>query len=374
MRNFSLLLFQSHFLPMTASEKKKFCMNRFHFSAWACVFFFALKPPQADATISRDGLEQAAAYSARHGGISLLVIQGGRVVTEDYPNGGSAKSANKIYSGTKSFFSVAALIACQEGLFDLDDPVSSVIQEWKSDPKRQKITIRQLLNFTSGLGASFQLHSDRVRDRNAAALSVPLVAERGEVFTYGPSHGQVLCEVLTRKLSARGETPYSYLKRRILDPLGIGDIEYRKDQKGAPLVASGFRLTARQWARFGMMLLENGSYRGRRIVSPDLVAEAFRGSPANPMFGFGLWINQAAKKNGAREVDIEEELEDDWNNQRWNGGCISRVAPPDLVAAVGSENQRLYVIPSLNLVVVRHGTAAKFSDAEFLRRLLRPQG
>jgi len=348
-------------------------MKRLQFSGWACFFFLIFKAHPVEGAVSRDGVEQARAYSARHGGISLLIIQGGRVVMEDYPNGGAANRANKIYSGTKSFFCLAALIACQEGLFRLDDPVSSVIHEWKSDPARQKITIRELMNFTSGLGASFQLHSDKVPDRNAAALRVPLVAGRGEAFTYGPSHGQVLCEVLKRKLSARGESPYSYVKSRILDPLGIGEIEYRKDQMGAPLVASGFRLTARQWARFGMMLLGGGSFRGRKIVSPDLLAEALCGSRANPMFGFGLWINQAAKKNGVREEDIEEELEAGWSDQRWSGACISRIAPPDLVAAVGSENQRLYVIPSLDLVVVRHGTGAKFSDAEFLRRLLKPR-
>ena len=343
--------------------------------AIGCFIFFAIASALADAeVISKECLRQAASYSARHAGSSLLVIQNGRVILEDYPNGGSPSAALKIYSGTKSFFCLEALIACQDGFLGLDEPVSLVVSEWRNDPARQKITIRELMNFTSGLDACFRLHSDQVTDRNAAALRAPLVASRGKAFTYGPSHGQVLCEVLTRKLAERGEIPYSYLQRRILNPLGIGDIEYRKDQKGAPLVASGFRLTARQWARFGVMLLGNGSYQGRRIVTPELLAEAFQGSRANPMFGFGFWTNQAVRKKGAKEVDIEQELATDWNMQDWSLRCISKQAPHDLVAAVGSENQRLYVIPSLDLVVVRQGTGAKFSDADFLRLLLKPQG
>jgi CubicO group peptidase (beta-lactamase class C family) len=255
----------------------------------------------------------------------------------------------------------------------LDEPASRVIHEWRGDANRKNITIRELMDFTSGLAPCFRLHSNEVADRNAMALDVPSVARRGEIFTYGPSHGQVLCEVLQRKLASRNEPPFAFLKRRVLEPLGIGDIEYRKDQKGAPLVASGFRLTARQWAKFGLMILGRGSYRGKKVVDADLLERCFQGSQPNPMFGFGFWTNRNANSPGAQVVDIEEELEADWDSQRWRRRCISPNAPPDLVAAVGSENQRLFVIPSLEMVIVRQGKPAKFSDAEFLRLLFQPQ-
>jgi CubicO group peptidase (beta-lactamase class C family) len=370
-----LLDYSTRFLAVFASGGESFFMHRtvgahIRWIALALVAVFASLAGGAE--IHPESLRQAAAYSASHGGCSFLVIQGGRVLAEDYANGGSPNSPMKIYSGTKSFFCIAALIACQEGLVGLDEPASRGIHEWRGDGARKNITIRELMDFTSGLDACFRLHSKEVADRNAMAIKVPLVARRGEAFTYGPSHGQVLCEVLQRKLATRGETPFVFLKRRLLDPLGIGDIEYRKDQKGAPLVASGFRLTARQWAKFGLMVLGRGSYRGRKIVDAELLEKSFQGSRANPMFGFGFWTNRNAKSDGARAVDIEQELAADWDSQRWRGRCISLDAPPDLVAAVGSENQRLFVIPSLDMVVVRQGKPAKFSDAEFLRLLFNP--
>ena len=60
------------------------------------------------------------------------------------------------------------------------------------------------------------------------------------------------------------------------------------------------------------------------------------------------------------------------SKQDWRGACICKDAPPDLFAAVGSGYNRLFVIPSRGLVIVRQGENAKFSDAEFLRRILRP--
>jgi len=83
----------------------------------------------------------------------------------------------------------------------------------------------------------------------------------------------------------------------------------------------------------------------------------------------GFWNNRAAGPS-AREFDIEDMLELDWPKQDWRETCICREAPADLVAAIGSGYQRLFVIPSLNLIIVRQGTGGHFSDAEFLRLLL----
>lgn len=321
---------------------------------------------------SARALREAGDYSAGRRGTSLLVIQHGKTVFERYANGGSAGKAWPIYSGTKGFWAMTALAAAGEGILRLDERVSGTIGEWRSDPRKKDITIRELLDFTSGLDPCFALHSDRVADRNAAALRAPVVAARGGAFTYGPSHGQVLCEVLRRKLEPRGETPYGYQRRKLLGPLGIGDVEYRKDKRGNPLLASGLRLTARQWSRFGAFLLGRGARGGQVIVQEQWFEQGLRGSAANPSFGFGLWLNRGAKGAGARERDIEEMLELPWARQEWRGLCLCRAAPADLVAAVGSGYQRLFVIPSLDAVIVRQGSDAKFSDAEFLRVILRP--
>ena len=93
-----------------------------------------------------------------------------------------------------------------------------------------------------------------------------------------------------------------------------------------------------------------------------------RGSSANRAYSLGWWNNRAAP--GGREIDFEAALTPKWSAQNWNNVTLCRDAPPDLVASIGSRDQRLYVIPSLQLVVVRHGDGGSFSDARFLRLLL----
>ncbi len=325
----------------------------------------------AAGTLTPQALRDAADYSAARKGCSLWVMQHGKTLLEEYPNGGSVRSAHPIFSGTKTFFTMAALIAAQEGLLHLDEPVANTIPEWRDDPKRNQITIRGLMNFNDGLDPGFHLHSNQVSDRNALALRTPSVAPIGSAFIYGPSHGQVLCEVLRRKLAPHKETPMGYLQHKVLDPLGFGAVPYRTDVRGNPLVASGFCLTARQWSKFGQLLIGRGTLGRRTILSPDRFSECLRGSRINPMFALGFWLNTGANSNGTRECDIEELLEKKWQQQDWHKRCICRNAPTDLMAAVGSGYQRLFVIPSLELVIVRQGTNARFSDAEFLRRILR---
>lgn len=323
----------------------------------------------AASNLSPDSLREAGDYSKAHGGLSLLVIQDGAVLLEEYGNGSSRGSRRKIYSGTKGFWALTAMAAVKDGIVRLDDPVAGTITEWRSDSRKALITIRELLDFTSGLDPAFCLHGSDIDDRSEIAVRTPLVSEPGRVFTYGPSHLQVFCEVLRRKLEARGETPVGYINRRVLCPMGIGSVDFKKDRCGNPLLATGFRLTAREWARMGELILGGGHYGGREIVPRSLLEECFRGSRVNPAFGIGFWLNKEASRG--REPDIEDQLELKWYQQNWTNVCVCREAPPDMVVSLGSCYQRLYVIPSLRLVIVRQGNGARFSDARFLRALLR---
>src|SRR5205814_9185898 len=95
--------------------------------------------------------KSAAAYSAKHKGISCLVMIDGNVVFEDYPNGGKADRAFELASGTKSFWGVAAVAAVQDGLLKLDERAADTLTEWKDDAKKSKVMLRQILSLTAGL-------------------------------------------------------------------------------------------------------------------------------------------------------------------------------------------------------------------------------
>jgi hypothetical protein len=115
----------------------------------------------------------------------------------------------------------------------------------------------------------------------------------------------------------------------------------------------------------GRLILSGGT----PVVSQRALSQCLRGTRANPAFGIGFWNNRAAGPS-AREFDIEDMLERNWWKQDWHRSCFCREAPVDTFVSVGSGYQRLIVIPSMELIVVRLGEDAKFSDGEFLRILL----
>ena len=336
-------------------------------SGYSGVFLltFATTSP-AIAEIQHADCARAAKYSESRRGVSILVIQNGRTIFEQYANGGSVNGRWPIFSGTKSFWGIAALAAVHDGLFRLDDVVSDTITEWKSDPRKSQITIRQLLSQTDGIEAASRLQRPSIRDRNTMAIRLPSIAEPGGAFIYGPSHLQIFSELLRRK--SKGRSTIAYFEGHVSNRLGLHRLNYKKDSLGNPLLATGFELTAREWARFGELVLGNGNYHGRQIVAPPLLREAFTGSQVNPSYGLTFWLNQQAP-NG-READMERMLDLPWQNAQWTDVCICKEAPADMVVALGSGYQRLFVIPSLKAIIVRQGSNAKFSDAHFLRLVL----
>src|SRR5437764_10693894 len=102
------------------------------------------------------------------------------------------------------------------------------------------------------------------------AVQLPLVHSPGTAFAYGPSHLQIFNELLRRKLN--GKSTISYISENILSPLGLTSLEFKKDGRGNPLPASGFELSAREWARFGELLLGRGNYDGKQVVPSSLLS------------------------------------------------------------------------------------------------------
>ena len=332
-------------------------------SGYSALLIVTLGAPRVTfAEIRSADCARAANYSESRRGSAILVLQNGRTIFEHYANGGSASRRWPIFSGTKSFWGIAALAAVHEGLFKLDDPVSETITEWKRHPRKSQITIRQLLSQTDGVEGASRLQRPTIRDRNAMAIQLPVLATPGTAFIYGPSHLQIFSELLRRKL--RGRSVINYFEAHVSRRLGLDHLNYKKDSLGNPLPATGFELTAREWARLGELAVGRGKYHGRQIVPADLLREAFAGSGPNAAYGLTFWLNQQSP-NG-HEADMERMLDLPWENAEWRGVCFCKDAPADMVVAVGSHYQRLFIIPSLKAIIVRQGSGGNFSDARFL--------
>jgi CubicO group peptidase (beta-lactamase class C family) len=335
-------------------------------SIWSILAFAVATSSIAFAELQPADCARAAKYSESKRGTSMLVMQNGRTIFEHYGNGGSADARWPIFSGTKSFWGIAALAAVRDGLIRLDDRVADTITDWKNDPRKSQITIRQLLNFTDGIESAPHLHREAISDRNAMAIRLSTVAAPGSAFTYGPSHLQIFSELLRRKLNGRRTS--AYLEEQVLGPLDLSGLEYKKDARGNPLLATGFQLSAREWSRLGELVLGHGNYRGHQVVPENLLRQAFAGSRANHSYGLTFWLNRGAPSG--REVDVENMLALPWPRENWASTCICQDAPADMVVGLGSGYQRLFIIPSMNALIVRQGSNAKFSDAKFLRMVL----
>jgi CubicO group peptidase (beta-lactamase class C family) len=326
--------------------------------------------------VTLNNCKKAADYSAKASGMSMLVIENGKLIFEDYPNGHKASEPHELASGTKSFTGLCALAASEDGLLTLDEKVSDTITEWKGDSKRENITIRELLSLVSGITSATGMAPPY-----AQALQAEITAKPGEKFQYGPAPFQVFGELMVRKLKASNEankenkhsesTMVDYLKRRVLDPADIHVGLWRKGRDGMPLMPQGAAFTAREWAKVGELVLNGGMAGGKQIIQSENIKTLFIGSPANPMYGLSWWLNRPMDdqlRSSIRTLTMASDL-------RFGAQGV----PNDLVMAAGAGKQRLYVVPSMNLVVVRQADVkselipgagnTRFSDVAFWQLL-----
>jgi CubicO group peptidase (beta-lactamase class C family) len=265
-------------------------------------------------------------YARKHALEALIVQRDGDVVVEEYGDGFDRKKAHALYSGTKSFWGVAALYAQRDGILALDEAVAATIPGWADDPWKRRVTLRMLLSLTAGFG--FGGLGSAV-PAYARALEIPLKNEPGTRFTYGGIPLQVFGAVFARKLEAEGLTPQTYLRSRVLDSAGVAVTNWRALSDGTQPLPTGAFLTAADWLAYGRFVLaERSSLR-----------ECFQGTGANPRYGLGWWLGAPS-------------------------------APNDLFYASGSGGQGLYVLPSLNTIVVHFGKSASYKHEALLKRLL----
>jgi len=242
------------------------------------------------ADITPEHFAQAAHYSRTHGGVTLRVEQNGSVIDEDYAPGFSSSTPHKIYSGTKSFIGVTALIAQQEGLLNLNERACDTLTEWRED-RRREITLNQLLSHTSGLDPDGDLIYPS-RDQMAAAVRVHLIDPPGIRFHYGAVGYQAFGEILRRKLRRQGRTVEGYMRDRLFGPLGLHIADWKHDQADNPLLHTGMELSTHDWAKFGEFLLNKGTYKQKQLLDEQLLSLLFIEHESNPAYGMSFWLNR----------------------------------------------------------------------------------
>jgi CubicO group peptidase (beta-lactamase class C family) len=313
--------------------------------------------------------EAAADYSRRRGGRALVVAIDDRIVFERFQNGARDDFRQTVMSGTKAFGCALAAIAVADGLLDLDAPVAALLPDLAARPTSASITPRALLTQSSGLkGGGTPTRGDHYAwiSKHARPLAG---TPSGRRFTYGAAHWDLFAAALHART---GKDPIALLESRVLAPLGIPADHWKSDDAGRRFLAFGFVTTPRDWARYGMLLAAGGVADGRRLLPAEGVADCWRGSDANPAYGFGFWLNHPMPPEARQSAGLPTTLRRLVTDGR--RGAILPGGPPDLAMAAGSADTRLYIVPSRRMVIVRFGSGDRpdFADAELLKPLLLP--
>lgn len=311
--------------------------------------------------------DEAAAWSEDRGGLALMVLRGTDVVYERYADGYSGETPIHLYSGTKSF-SCGLLQGLRDQGLALDSRVGDEISEWDGNDRKATIEIADLLHFTSGLKQDQKIltvdalyEEQRVDDKYAYAINLPALQAPGEKFEYGSTHLAVFGAYIDRRFG----DPVDLIEELVLDPIGLRTAGWIRDPVGQPMLAFGAWTTANEWAKFGVLARDDGIWQGQQILPSGGFTECFQGSAANPAYGLTFWLNEP----------VGQGVEVPGFGDTTGSTLLGDRAPDDFVMAAGAFDQRLYIVPSQNLVVVRLGTGnARFKDLELTEMVLDPVG
>ncbi|WP_038710136.1 serine hydrolase domain-containing protein [Burkholderia sp. lig30] len=294
---------------------------------------------------------------------AVVVMYRGHVIAERYAPGITADMPLLGWSMTKSVTGALAGVLVKEGKLAVG--ASALLPEWSANGDvRARITLDELLRMTSGL----QFNEDyddplsdvavmlfTQADASGFAANKPLVSPPGTRWRYSSGTTAILARVLYDAL-AEPEADYLQFPRRALfAPLGMRTAVFEPDAAGMLASASFMYASARDWARFGQFLLQDGTWAGKRLLPDGWVRYMTRATPQAPRQDFGahLWVK----------------VPEPFNSHLSPAPAL----PRDAFHAAGHEGQFVSVIPSRQLVVVRLGLTrpeSAWDHEAFLARVL----
>jgi len=306
-------------------------------------------------SVSRKALDELKDRLAAANTKAFLVVRNDRVILEWYAQDHSATAKHYTASMAKAIVGgLSVAVAVTDRRLALDDHVSDYVPQWKSDPRKSRITIRQLGSHTSGLddAEADNLPHDKLTGWKGnfwkrleppddpfsiARDTTPVLSEPGEKFQYSNPGIAMLTYALTAAL--RGSPAHdarTLLRDRVMRPIGVSDEDWTigyaatTTVDGLPLVASwgGGSYTARAVARVGRLMLRQGDWDGTRILDKDAVRQVTTDAGTPGHGGIGWWSNAEGKYPQL---------------------------PRDAFWGSGAGHQVVLAIPSLNLIAVRNG-------------------
>jgi CubicO group peptidase (beta-lactamase class C family) len=268
---------------------------------------------------------------------SFMILVNGRIVMEEYFSGHTAATSWQWNSAGKTLVATTTGIAQQEGLLNINNPASQYLGTgWTKAPlaKENLITSRHLLTMTSGLNDSSEL---------VITANLTYMADAGTRWSYH----NVFQKLMDVVAAASGQTFDAYFSAKLKNKIGMDGFWNNG------VIFKIYNSNTRSMARFGILALNKGKWKNEQIINEAFLNESTNTSQnINPSYGYLWWLNGKANYMvpGAQTV---------------YPGTLVPNAPADMFAAMGASDQRIYVIHSKNMVVVRMGDASDPSNPSF---------
>jgi CubicO group peptidase (beta-lactamase class C family) len=288
---------------------------------------------------------------------AVVVVHDDTVIAERYADGIGVDTPLLGFSMTKSVVNALIGLLTQKGLVTPSLPAA--VPEWRgaADPRRE-IEVEHLMRMTTGLAldetnSGFDASSQMVylhNDTGGFAAKAALIAPPGTRWAYSSPTTQLLSRIIRDAVGGPEQT-LAFAWRELFNPLGMRNVTLEFDAAGTMLGSTYMLASARDWARFGLLYLNDGMIGGRRILHEDWV-DLSAAATLDTDYGAGFWTNRSEHEHAKARVRLG--------------------IPRDAFFASGDLGQRIVIMPSQRLVIVRLGDSVDPSgDMRGLGRLVK---